>query len=204
MSASCSIAPESRRSDRSGRLSWRASTARLSCAMARTGTLRSREYFESAADLGDLLLAVLRAVALPNHELQVIDDYERERQFTGDVELAGETPDLGPDLHQRDASCVVDPDRGPADFSHSPHQLRPVLGLDVAAPQSLSGDARGLRDKPLHELLLAHLQGEDGNRHLLLARSVPDRIESHGGFAHRRPRGEYDQVALVEACGEAV
>src|SRR5215208_1604841 len=118
----------------------------------------ARENFESAADLGDLLLAVLRAVALPNHELQVIDDYERERQFTSDVELAGETPDLGPDLHQRDASCVVDPDRGPADFSHSPHQLRPVLGLDVAAPQSLSGDARGLRDKPLHELLLAHLQ----------------------------------------------
>ena len=77
------------------------------------------EDFESAANLRNLLLAVLRAVTLPNHELQVVDDDERERHLTGDVQLAGETPDLGPNLHQRDACRIVDPDRGPADLSHS-------------------------------------------------------------------------------------
>src|SRR5829696_8402426 len=104
------------------------------------------EDFESAADIGDLLLAVFRTVALPDHELQVVDDYERERHLAGDVELAGETHDLGPDLHERYACGVVDPDRGPADLRNSPHQLRPVPGFDVAAPQGLRGDARGLRD----------------------------------------------------------
>jgi hypothetical protein len=42
MSASCSIEPDSRRSERMGRLSWRCSTARESCDMAMIGTSRSR------------------------------------------------------------------------------------------------------------------------------------------------------------------
>src|SRR3546814_7111350 len=41
MSASCSIEPDSRRSESCGRLSSRCSTARLSCKSASTGTLRS-------------------------------------------------------------------------------------------------------------------------------------------------------------------
>src|SRR5829696_1765805 len=138
----------------------------------------AREDFESAADLRDLLLAVLRAVAgfATDHELQIVDDDERERHLAGDVELAGETPDLGPNLHQRDAGRVVDPDRGPADLSHPPYKLRPVFGLDVTAPKCLRRNTSGLRDEPLDELLFAHLQGEDRDGHLLLARSVPDSV----------------------------
>src|SRR5919108_516144 len=42
MSESCSMLPDSRRSERIGRLSWRCSTARDSCDIATIGTSRSR------------------------------------------------------------------------------------------------------------------------------------------------------------------
>ena len=49
------------------------------------------QYFQTAGDLGHLLLAVLRTVAsfATDHELQVVHDDERERHLAGDVELAG-------------------------------------------------------------------------------------------------------------------
>jgi hypothetical protein len=64
-----------------GRLSWRDSTARESWAMASTGHVEvAGEDLEAAADLGYLLLAVVVAAALPDHELQVVHHDQRERR----------------------------------------------------------------------------------------------------------------------------
>src|SRR5437868_2045317 len=51
-SASCSIEPDSRRSERIGRLSWRCSTARESCDIARIGTSRPRASTFSRREVG--------------------------------------------------------------------------------------------------------------------------------------------------------
>jgi hypothetical protein len=75
VSASCSMAPDSRRSESCGRLSFvvRVSTARLSCESAITGTFSSfASCFERAGDLADLLLAAVDAVAAL-HELEVVE-----------------------------------------------------------------------------------------------------------------------------------
>src|SRR6266571_2293109 len=62
------------------------------------------EPLQGAGDVGDLLLAVLD-VARPRHELQVVDDDER------DVVLGLEAPRLGPHRERRERRGVVDPDR---------------------------------------------------------------------------------------------
>ncbi|MNT09506.1 hypothetical protein D3C72_1442920 [compost metagenome] len=64
MSASCSIEPDSRRSESIGRLSVRLSTARLSCESATTGTESSR-----ASCLRPREMAPISAVRLSPFEL---------------------------------------------------------------------------------------------------------------------------------------
>src|SRR5688500_12318258 len=97
MSAACSMGPESRSSESRGR------RALVGAGLDGTRGLRYREDrdvevssqdCEAAADLRDLLLAILLTVALPDHELQVIHDDERERRLVGALELAGEAADL--------------------------------------------------------------------------------------------------------------
>ena len=53
-SASCSIAPDSRRSESTGRLSCRCSTARESCESAITGTSRSRASILSEREICEI------------------------------------------------------------------------------------------------------------------------------------------------------
>ena len=80
-SASCSIEPDSRRSDSIGRLSSRCSTARDSCDSASTGTFELLgQRLEAAGDLGDFLHAVFLAAALAEaaHQLQIVDDDQAE------------------------------------------------------------------------------------------------------------------------------
>ena len=52
------------------------------------------EQLESSADLGDLELTVLDAVAAPAHELQVVDDDERGLQCLACVDTAQFLADL--------------------------------------------------------------------------------------------------------------
>ena len=73
MSASCSIAPDSRRSAIRGRLSSRLSTARFNCDKGDHRDLeRAGQRLEPPADLGDLLLPAIARVFRVN-ELDVID-----------------------------------------------------------------------------------------------------------------------------------
>ena len=52
-SASCSMAPDSRRSDSSGRLSWRLSFARDSCDRQSTGTFSSLAMIFSEREMSE-------------------------------------------------------------------------------------------------------------------------------------------------------
>ena len=73
MSASCSIAPDSRKSAIRGLLSSRLSTARFNCDRAITGTFEGAGHrLQPPADLGDLLLAAIARVFRID-ELDVID-----------------------------------------------------------------------------------------------------------------------------------
>ena len=77
-SASCSIAPDSRRSESCGRLSVRCSSERLSCDSASTGHSSSfASALEAARDFADLLLARrLRRLRRAAHQLEVVDEDE--------------------------------------------------------------------------------------------------------------------------------
>ena len=56
-SASCSIAPDSRRSDITGRLFWRSSKRRLSCEHATTGTISSLARAFSEREISEISVA---------------------------------------------------------------------------------------------------------------------------------------------------
>ena len=75
MSASCSIAPDSRRSLIKGRLSARCSTPRFSWDKAITGTLSSFARPLSPREIAEISLTTL-FIAFATHELKVVNDDE--------------------------------------------------------------------------------------------------------------------------------
>ena len=104
-SASCSRPPDSRRSASIGRLSWRYSTCRLSCESATTGQSSSRARIFRPREISDTSTwrFSTRRVRARRHELDVVDDDERE------VAVAGpHAPRLGAHLHDRAVRVVVD------------------------------------------------------------------------------------------------
>src|SRR3954453_17102070 len=111
-SASCSIEPDSRRSERIGRLSWRCSTARESCDIARIGTSRSRASTLRFREMCDTSFPRFSAVVpgafraeCAAHQLQALDDDQPEDRLAR-LYAAG----LRTDLHHRDRARVVDVD----------------------------------------------------------------------------------------------
>src|SRR5918912_3896539 len=101
---------------------------------------------------------------LPDHELQIVHDNERERSLTSGVQAAGQPPDFGPHLHEGNSGGVVDPDGRARHLRDPAHQLGPILRPDVAAPQVLRTYPCDLAYEALNELLLAHLQRKDSHR----------------------------------------
>ena len=105
-SASCSIDPDSRRSDRIGRLSCRCSTARESWESAQHRDVQvAREHLQVPRDLRHLLHAVLDG-SPGRHQLDVVDDDQPEVRL-----LRFQPSRLRADLHHRDRAGVVDVDR---------------------------------------------------------------------------------------------
>ena len=101
-SASCSIAPDSRRSASCGFLLGARLDRRLSCESAITGTLSSLASALSEREmLGDLLLAAV-GVDGAAHELQVVDDDQAELGLA----LALQPPRLGAQLEDADSAGV--------------------------------------------------------------------------------------------------
>ena len=147
-SESCSMAPDSRRSDSCGRLSARASGLRLSCESAMTGTCELlREQLQRAADLGNLLLAVVRAPSQrAGHELEVVDDDELQA-----LPARSHAPGLRADIDDVDVAGVDDVERhivqdlrGLRRYGTSRRDRRACCGSDPTrrAPPSTAGACR--------------------------------------------------------------
>ena len=194
MSASCSIEPDSRRSERIGRLSWRCSTARESWDRATIGTLEvAGEHLQLPRDLRDLLDAALGGAA-GGHELQVVDDDQPEAR-----QLRLQPPGLRAELHHRDRARVVDVDR-------RLHQLvarrRSSRGQSSAArrPERSRCDSTfaSRAHEPLGHLRLRHLEREQRDGRLVPHAEVRRHAEGERGLPHRRPRRHDDQVPRLE------
>src|SRR5471030_681161 len=73
-SASCSIAPDSRKSDMIGRLFGRCSNPRFNCESAITGTSSSLARLLSERDISEISVARFSPGTRAGHELQIIHD----------------------------------------------------------------------------------------------------------------------------------
>ena len=182
-SASCSIAPDSRRSESTGRLSWRCSTARESCESASTGTSRSRaEHLQRARDLRDLLHAVVgRRRGL--HQLDVVDDDQRRARPAaappaGAPWRASPSPSSRPSRRCRAARRRASPSR-PVTRIQSPSSSWPCL-------QPALVDLADRAQQALGDLGLGHLEREQRDRLLQRHRDVLGDVEREARLAHRR------------------
>ncbi len=137
-------------------------------ALHRARELRQREHrhvelagqgFQAAADLRDLLDAVLVAAAAPAalHELQIVDDHQRK------AVLHHQAARLAAHLHQRDGGRIVDVDVGLGETAHRIADALPLVVVQVARAQAALIHPGVHRKQARDELFLAHLQAEDGH-----------------------------------------
>ena len=166
-SASCSIEPDSRRSDKLRPL--------VLAVLDRARQLRQRQHrdvqflgerLQPLGDLADLQHAVLRPRAGRGaHQLQIIDD--DQRQPLG----ALQPPAARAQRRQRDRRRVVDLDRQRGDLARHLHELVEIPLADVAAADAVAGDPRFLAQQAGGQLFGAHFQREDRRRCASAARS---------------------------------
>ena len=140
-SASCSMPPDSRRSESIGRPPGRCSGARESWEMPITGTFSSRaRIFRPRLNWLDLLDPVGSRVLGP-HQLQVVDDHQPQPLLG-----RGQAPRLGAQLEQAQVGGVVEPQRHLLELVASPDDPRPLPRGDVALAQLVArGSAPGRR-----------------------------------------------------------
>jgi len=76
----------------------------------------------------------------------------------------------------------------------------------LAGAHAVGVDVRHRTEEALDQLLLAHLQGKDrrGGRLARVQGGMLDNVQAKSGLAHRRPPGDDDQVARLQAGGQVV
>ena len=77
--------------------------------------------------------------------------------------------------------------------------IRQSSSLDI-----LIGDRGMHRDKTLRQLILSHLEGEEGDRHLVIHRHIKRHGEGKCGLTHRRTSGKDNQVRRLPAKGDLI
>ena len=152
---------------------------------------------QAAADLADLLLAIVRAGG-GARELQVVHHHHVEAL------LRLQPAALGAHLEHGDGGGVVDVDRRLGQLPRRLGEQRPVRVLQVAGAELVRVDARLGREQALHELLLAHLQREEGDALLLLDRRVLRDVEHEARLAHGRAPRHDQQIRRLQPAREAV
>ena len=119
--------------------------------------------------------------------------------------MAGlQPPRLRPDLHHVDRARVVDVDRRLRELVARGGEPRPVVGRELAGAQTLRLDLRLAAHQALRHLGLRHLEREQPDRGALPHGEVRRHAQRERRLPHRRARGDDDQVAGLEARGEAV
>ena len=107
--------------------------------------------------------------------------------------LGLEAAGLRAQVHDVDARGVVDVDGGLGDAVGRVDEPIPVRVLELARAQALRVDAALGAEHALHELLLAHLEGEKGDG-VAVHGGIRRDVEREGGLAHRGARGDEDEV----------
>ena len=200
MSASCSMAPDSRRSDITGFLFSRCSTPRFSCDSAMTGQLQLfGQRLETARDLRDLGGAVLLR-ARHRHELKIVDHDQVETVFALDA------PRSCAQFRRSQRRRVVDEYLGVLELLGGASDARPVVLGEFAAADVAEVHAAHRREHAREDLIGGHFQREDGDRRAypLLQRGVLGHVDGQRGLAHRRPARNDQQIAAAQPAGDFV
>ena len=161
-SASCSIEPDSRRSERIGRLSWRCSTARESWREREDRHVEvARENLEVPGDLRHLLHPVLGRRAR-GHQLEVVHDDHPDRDLLLE-EVANLATDLVRAVERREhplGRCLVHFDLVSSDIIRVVRDTASsgAKKLPTAMRARRSRGARGWRTNPQHPTSVPRLQ----------------------------------------------
>ena len=158
-----------------------------------------REQLERAADLGDLLLAVVGAAGVrAGHELHVVDDDEVQARAAR-AHAAGLRADVD-DVHVAGVDDVQG--RVVQDLGRV-HDVRPVVGPDALVPDAIPRHAR-LRAEQTHaDLEARHLEGEERDR-LALNRHVAGDVRGQGRLPDARTGGDDHEVPRLKPRREVV
>ena len=198
MSASCSMEPDSRRSDICGFLSVRCSGPRLSWESAMTGTSSSLASSLSARENSETSCWRRLDPLARAHQLQVVDDDELE------VVPLLEPAALGADLHQRHVRAVVDEQRRVGDLAHGARPGGSSRSSRIVPLRMCCSWIRGLGGQQAHrDLGAAHLEARR-RRSPCLCLIAADRAMSSAQrrLADGGPGGDDDHLAGVQAVGE--
>src|SRR5437867_5820584 len=123
------------------------------------------ERLERPRDVGDLLLAIL-GVAGTLHQLQIVDDHERN------VVLGLQPACLRAHRQRRERGGIVNPDRRRAEQARRAGELGIVVIAQLATPQALSIAQAFRAQQPPYEGILRHFDRETSDAGVVLDRGV--------------------------------
>jgi hypothetical protein len=195
MSASCSIAPDSRRSASLGRLSSRSSTPRLSCASAITGTCSSlARNLSRRGDLRNLLFA-RSALVFRLDELQVVDDHH------ADILLPLEPPADRADLRHAPPGLIVDVDRHLAELAGDAKEQVALVFGQLSLAELVHVHPAADAQEPLGQFELRLFETEDHDPRLAAIGGGLGDVQHERGFAHAGPGGQDHQFRRLKTVG---
>ena len=151
---------------------------------------------ESAGDLGDLLLPVLRPGSV--HQLQVIHHDEL------DVETALEAAGLGPERGHGQGRGVVDEEPGLRQLAASQGQPGKLLFPQESPPHAVGIHPGEGAEHVLGQLGTGHFQGKEDGRLLQGHPHGHRHVEGEGGLPHAGTGRHHDQLAVLHPAQKIV
>ncbi len=190
--------PDSLRSESWGRRSVLCSGARLSWLRATTGTSSSRARALSPREISLTSWTRLSTSPMPGHELHVVDDQHAQVGFG--LEPSG----LGPHLQNGGRRGIVDPEGSGIQVPGRGRQPLVLVGGELPPAQALAVDPALGTEQPLDQLLLPHLQGEDGDGDVVLDGGGLGHVQDPGGLPHGGAGRNDAEFALLKPRGHPV
>src|SRR5206468_1068287 len=150
----------------------------------------ARDRLERSTDACDLLhppLIVARAL----DELEVVDDEQVE------AALGLKAPRLREDVGHRELARLLDKDGRFLEAVRRVRDRDELRRRETAAAHAVAVDLARHRDEALHDLHLAHLEGEHRARLAFDGRGLPDDVERETRLAEAGTSREEDEVGRL-------
>ena len=133
------------------------------------------------------------------HELEIVDEHEIDA-----AELLLEAAQLGVHLGDGDDGRVVDVEIEAVQLARGGHQAA-LFGFRLLAEADAADiDAGFRREEAMDELVVGHLNREDGDARVLGDRRVAGEVEEDGRLADARTGGADDEVGALEAAEQGI